>query len=528
MTLSKRMAAARKAAAAVKQNPAPQPAPGITIPPGPGASPAPQLDQSAIIASNGDAKVVPNDRSAHMRAKRAGEGNVQDYDPNRARARAEQVQEAAVYSAPGAGNARPHMPEGNPNVRTQGVNRVGGSTRHQPHVRDATRRTPAPAGEGNVKTSHQKIRDARLRPGARPPQPTQFQQPQGVVHPQAQAPAQPHPQAQAPQAPVPQGAPTQAQPNPGAPPSPQGIPHAVGPGPQGQQVADLTVIMATYRRPQYLRPQLQAIAEQTHRPADIWIWVNDWGQGSGLHDHEAEAHYTFFRSKVNLGPWVRFSLANECQTKYVLILDDDCFPGPQWIGRAIAQLEQMESQGETAVICAQGRIFDPEDPEKYVELGPDSLPEEDALIDEGTKAWLFPRALLDVFNAFPRAPSPVGWGLHFAAALQAAGLFQLVLGCDAEDQSGWGSLPVNAEEQQGVALSSAMAQYPQARAVAWNFYRDPEIGGWLPLALTPDPEAESEAQAQAEPDAPLTEDEVALGNADEAAADAAAETGDSE
>lgn len=485
--------AQRRAAESASQ---PQPAPVQTAPvqqPSGGfgggfGQQQPQMDQNVVMHSNGELRVVPNERSTHMRAKMAGEGNVRDHDPERARAEANQGDQR-VYNQAGARNARPYQPEGSQNVRTQGVRPQSGTRGQQPHIRDHGAQVSARAGEGNVQQSRQSVQDANFRtsPGvagrSTPMAPTPIP---GQRMPAGNAPQRSQ------QAPQPQAQPV-VQPNPT--PGPQGpVPFAVGPSPQNQNVADLTVLVATYRRPHLFRPQLQTLADQSLRAAELMVWSNNWGQGAEYHDHEAEAHFTFNRCKVNMGPWVRFSFALEAGTKYVLILDDDCFPGPRWIEAAIRRLEEFESQGELAVICGEGRIFRSDDPSDFAHFGPLNRPQEELLIDEGVKSWLIPRSLIETINSMPRPPCPVGWGLQIAAALYHANVFQFVLPYVETDRTAWGSIAMPAD-QPPVSVSATLPRYNEARAIAWDFYRSTDMGGWLPLALVSSDEPEDQPEA---------------------------------
>jgi len=495
-----KLAAARSRAATAAQQPP-------VAPVQPQSQPQPEMDQSAIkmVSKGAEARIVPNPPGV-------GESSVRDYDPNRHRSQA-----VSPYSS----SVRAHQPEGSAHIRSPG-SQAGAFQAPPPssHIRDPNDVTMNRPGERNVRPSGATVQDAR-RPQFTPAQgqqqhvSPQYQVPPGMVAPGRPQQAQPGLQPSLARESVPQPLAQQvaqtlqkndpgAMPgsNPGAAPVAPSVPMAVGPTESNPNVADLTVVLTTFRRPQFLRTQLQHLADQTLRIRDLWIWSNDVAQGASMHDHEAETAYTFFHSRVNIGPWVRFSLATEVQTKYVLILDDDCFPGSRWIESAIQRLEELESQGETAVICAEGRIFGSDDPNHFTNLGPSGeLPTEESFIDEGTKAWLIPRALIELINALPRAPSPIGWGLHVAAALQQVGVFQMVLAYPSEESSLWGSLPLPADAVT-VSLSQAMPQFETARAAAWSFYRapHPEGGGWIPMQLMPDPsEAEASEASQTEP-----------------------------
>jgi hypothetical protein len=491
-----RMAAARQLAATT---PTPNP-PNQAAPTSADANDGSEQHVDPKIHTNGVAMEIPQPHPLPPG------GHIQDYDPNRSR---NQLGGGyPEFQQVGAANARPHNPEGSATVRSH----VGIPARqNQNHIRDHV------AGSSITDARHH-IQDAMPvpRPGQQQPPPVMTpqmlraqmtQQPPmqppiaGQMQPQmqqqvpGQVPA--HMQPQMPQQ-VPGQVPAHMQPQmpqqvPGQPagarPQLPGsyVPMAVGPTAENQNVASVTVIIATFRRPQYFRYQLQALADQTVRPADLWVWANDSVAGAQLHDNEAESAYTVIRSKPNLGPWVRFTIAEEVLTKYVLILDDDCVPGPKWLEAAILRLEQLETQGETAVICAEGRMFGGDNPEQFIHLGPTTVPlVDEAFVDEGLKGWLIPRALFDAIRAVPRSPSPVGWGFHIGAALQQAGFYQIVLPYTEEGKETWGSIPIpgSDEAQPSVSVSATLPGYAEARQVAWSFYR--QVCGWTPMALLPE------------------------------------------
>ena len=39
-------------------------------------------------------------------------------------------------------------------------------------------------------------------------------------------------------------------------------------------MTDITVILNCFRRPEYLKEQIEAIRSQSVKPAEIWLWVN--------------------------------------------------------------------------------------------------------------------------------------------------------------------------------------------------------------------------------------------------------------
>ena len=90
----------------------------------------------------------------------------------------------------------------------------------------------------------------------------------------------------------------------------------------------ITVILNCYKRPEYLKEQIEAIKNQSVPIEDIWIWYNkpeDQEQFdlSGLGCKVATCNHNFkFHG--------RFAFGLLAQTEYVAYFDDDTITGPKW------------------------------------------------------------------------------------------------------------------------------------------------------------------------------------------------------
>ncbi|HHZ95641.1 MAG TPA: glycosyltransferase family 2 protein [Flavobacteriales bacterium] len=93
---------------------------------------------------------------------------------------------------------------------------------------------------------------------------------------------------------------------------------------------DITVILNCYRRPEYLKEQIEAVRNQTVPAEQIWVWVNH---------HEDNADFDFeslnvdrvIRNDYNWKFYGRFAIAMLARTKYIALFDDDTIPGSQWL-----------------------------------------------------------------------------------------------------------------------------------------------------------------------------------------------------
>lgn len=267
---------------------------------------------------------------------------------------------------------------------------------------------------------------------------------------------------------------------------------------------DVTVILTCFERPALFRRQLDALRSQTLQPGAIMAWVN---AGQVGHDERAlsGSGVLIIRANANLGPWTRFTLAYETNTEYVCILDDDTIPGPKWIESCMKRLSQAEamSSGEegdlgTYCIASAGEIFRSDDPNDRYFVGPESPRPEELEVDIGRNGWFFRRDLIHAFLNHPRVgDGRIGWGLHFAAALQKIGVLTIVLPYETGNTQAWGM--IQAASSENSVSDRVQAQAAQGgknldylRAEVYEGYRNL---GWAPLVVLDQEIEEEEAQA---------------------------------
>src|SRR5205823_7978076 len=95
-------------------------------------------------------------------------------------------------------------------------------------------------------------------------------------------------------------------------------------------MADLTVILTAYRRPDLLRGQVEAIRAQSLAPRALWLWANepDPELRAAIDRLDLDRVVT---SSRNAYVHARFALAATAATEFVALFDDDTFPGPRWL-----------------------------------------------------------------------------------------------------------------------------------------------------------------------------------------------------
>jgi len=91
----------------------------------------------------------------------------------------------------------------------------------------------------------------------------------------------------------------------------------------------ITTILNVYRRPYYLKEQIEAIRKQTTGCGEIWLWVNNHEDNYGF-DFDSLGVDKIIRANHNFKYHGRFSLALLAETPYVSLFDDDTIPGDMW------------------------------------------------------------------------------------------------------------------------------------------------------------------------------------------------------
>ncbi len=94
-----------------------------------------------------------------------------------------------------------------------------------------------------------------------------------------------------------------------------------------------TAILTVYKRSEFLAAQIEALKNQTHPPAEIWVWTNS---SDTLPTDFSDQVDRVIVSNTNWKFWGRFAIANLARTSYLCILDDDTLPEPRWLENCIA------------------------------------------------------------------------------------------------------------------------------------------------------------------------------------------------
>lgn len=180
---------------------------------------------------------------------------------------------------------------------------------------------------------------------------------------------------------------------------------------------DVTVILNGFRRPQYLREQIEALKNQTIYPKEILYWQNKHNIVRFYDDGIINDECIAARCNSNLGVWARFTFALNAKTNWVCILDDDTIPGSRWLENCISTYRT-----HPGLLGTIGLIFPGNGEYRNAHRvgwdNPNIVPVE---VDICGHCWFFHRDLLSVFwHEMPPLDHSISAGedIHFSHMLQ--------------------------------------------------------------------------------------------------------------
>jgi len=175
----------------------------------------------------------------------------------------------------------------------------------------------------------------------------------------------------------------------------------------------ITAILNGYKRPQFLKEQIDAIKNQTIPPEEIMLWQN---HTEGF-DAELTSQLTTASCNKNMGVWARFAFALNAKTEYICIFDDDTIPGSMWFENCISTMKTHEGLlGTVGLIYETPNSYRPNTRYGWTEINnPKTI-----RVDIVGHAWFFKREWLSAF--WRELPPPdlttVGEDMHFSYMLQ--------------------------------------------------------------------------------------------------------------
>jgi hypothetical protein len=174
----------------------------------------------------------------------------------------------------------------------------------------------------------------------------------------------------------------------------------------------ITVILNGFKRPQFLKEQVEAINNQTIKPVDIMLWQNS---NEGF-DKELTNSLVTGSCNKNLGVWARFAYALNAKTEYICIFDDDTIPGKMWFENCLETMKTHEG-----LLGTIGLVYNSENGYlPNVRYGWDNPISSTIKVDIVGHAWFFKREWLSTYwrELPPNGFDFVGEDMHFSYMLQ--------------------------------------------------------------------------------------------------------------
>ena len=202
----------------------------------------------------------------------------------------------------------------------------------------------------------------------------------------------------------------------------------------------ITAILNCYKRLNYLEEQIQAIENQTVKPADIWVWYNNPEDGSQINLNEKlQGKYKVIQSNHNFKFHGRFALGLLAQTKYIAFFDDDTIPGNKWFESCINTI----NGGEDGILGTAGIYIQKDTYNPHKKIGWNGIHNKETLeVDLVGQAWFMKKDYL----RYLWYEDPINWenGEDMQLSYQAqkyGNVKTYVPPHPPEDHSLWGSLP---------------------------------------------------------------------------------------
>lgn len=251
-------------------------------------------------------------------------------------------------------------------------------------------------------------------------------------------------------------------------------------------MSDVTAILNTYMRPHTLRPQYEAVMQQSVAPDDVMVWQNypDDPRGATVRPEDFDADVldrciTAGGRRTNFGVWARFAFALNARTKYVCIFDDDTMPGERWFENCLETVATHRGLLGTIGVLQTGPTY-----YEKVRVGWSDPNAHTTRVDYVGHAWFFEREWLTAF--WRELPPPglisdparpfaltAGEDMHFSYVLQRyLGLGTYVPPHPVDDPRRWGAEPMHSVTvgTDAVAVSNVAGEANRFET-AFNHYR---------------------------------------------------------
>ncbi len=208
---------------------------------------------------------------------------------------------------------------------------------------------------------------------------------------------------------------------------------------------DVDVVLSAYRRPEILEQQLDAVKNQTLKPARIFLYQDAVKSGDKIviASDTLKKFDAYCIAKENGGVWKRFEYAAEmAMSPYICIFDDDTIPGRRWLENC--HMHFMANGGGiygTNGIILQNINYP--DARNYFNVGWHTSNENAQEVDFVGHAWFVAREYLKwmVDKTYGAEFKYVGEDMCISFAAQERGVKTYVPPHPREILSLWGSIP---------------------------------------------------------------------------------------
>jgi len=201
-------------------------------------------------------------------------------------------------------------------------------------------------------------------------------------------------------------------------------------------MSEITAILNGYKRPQFLKEQVEALRNQTIKPKEIMLWQNN----SEGFDKELTDSLITASCNHNMGVWARFMFALNAKTEYICIFDDDTIPGDMWFENCLETMKTHEG-----LLGTVGLLYNSPDTyhHNYRYGWADINNDETIRVDIVGHAWFFKREWLSAYfrELPPTDITIVGEDMHFSYMIQKyLGLNTYVPPHPSNNKRLWGSI----------------------------------------------------------------------------------------
>ena len=239
------------------------------------------------------------------------------------------------------------------------------------------------------------------------------------------------------------------------------------------------VVLTSYKRPETLKKQIEAVRNQTVKPKHIYLFkdgIESYYQIS-LDNEILKEFDDVYIADRNLGVWGRFEYALEAaKTEYVCIFDDDTIPGRRWFENCIMHMLQKDAVYGTNGILLEDIEGYPT--EKMINIGWHSANDQTLEVDFVGHSWFIKTAFLKDMLArkYKDEFKYVGEDMCLSFSCKEKGIYTYVPHHPFAVPELWGSLPKYAFKYgiSDIAISANSANFFDMKKALKEMRKD----GW--------------------------------------------------